>query len=105
MSVSVAKAVREGFGTAFYFSKDTLNAIAIPVFFVPESERVITTGILKRRETIEEKHAFVEVMFLDEFQHEIFRCIVVSRWMKLGVKHVVSIWIDSHVQPVPVPVQ
>ena len=54
-------------GTAFYFPKDTLNAIAIPVFFVPESERVIATGSMKRRKTVNEKQAFVKVVFLDEF--------------------------------------
>jgi len=65
------------------------------VFFVSESERVIATSIIKRRETIDEKQALVKVMFLDKFQHEVFRCIVISCWMELGVKNVVSVWIDS----------
>jgi len=51
--------------TAFYFSKDTLNVVAISMFYVPESERMIATGSMKRKVTVNEKQALVEVMFLD----------------------------------------
>ena len=51
--------------TAFYLSKDAFDGVSIPVFYVPESERMISTGIMKRGESIDEKQAFVEVMFLD----------------------------------------
>ena len=93
--MSVTKAVWEGLRTAFYFSKDAFDGVSIPVFFVLESERVIATGSMKRKVTVNEKQALVKVVFLDQFQHEIFRCIVISCRLKLGVENVVSVWIDS----------
>jgi len=61
----------------------------------PKSERVIATGIVKRQVTVDEKQSLVQVVFLNEFRHEIFRCIVVFRWMKLRVKDIVSVRISS----------
>jgi len=78
--LSVAKAVREGFGTAFYFSKDafanrrfasreifdfyTFYGVPISMFSDPKSKTSATKSSLKMLCAINEKQAIVHVMFL-----------------------------------------
>jgi len=51
--------------TAFYFTEDAFYRVPISMFSDPKSEIVIATGIMKRWITVNEKHAFVDIIFLD----------------------------------------
>lgn len=66
----VAECICELVCPSFYLSKDTFDAVPIPVRFMLESEAMTVAGCLQPRRSIAEKDRVVDDMFFAESREE-----------------------------------
>ena len=98
--IDVAEAVRELFGSSFYFMKDTFDGIPISVGDMLKSESVTVTGRLQPGRAIDQKDRVVDEMFLAEFGEEHLGEGGSSGRVQSDVEQAVGGGIDRRIQPV-----
>jgi hypothetical protein len=98
--LGVTKAIRKLVRSAFCSSKDTFDAVPIPVAFVLESKSVTVECRLQPRCGIDEKDRVVGEMFVAEVREEHLGQCFSSRRMESYMEQAVRIGVDGGVQPV-----
>jgi hypothetical protein len=67
LGLDVTEAVRERRDTASYLTKDTFDAVALPVTLGPEAQAGATKCGVEMGRAVNEKHSVVDGVFLAEF--------------------------------------